>query len=139
MLFLHSAERVVYDTVFEVHLQRNVADPPSDSAAVLDWSQAILDANKRQAPLAIAMQSSREGLTRFRRYRLVVARKDSLQTGSETTKVLNKLDKSLPQCLLGSIDDYIYGYAAHEYRSPLWLLWVRTGVPILIHKRSGHT
>ena len=25
-----------------------------------------------------------------------------------------------------------------ECRSPLWLLWVKAGSPILIHKRSGH-
>ena len=88
-------------------LQRNFADPASDSAAVLDWSpgQSFMPTSGKP-PLAIAMQSSREGSTR--RHRPAAARKDSLPTGTETTKVLNKLDKSLPQCLPGSIDDDLW-------------------------------
>ena len=65
------------------------------------------------------MQSSWEGQIRFRRYRLIVAKKESLRTGPETAKVLQRLDRSLPQCLPGlTEDDYIYGYAADECRSP---------------------
>ena len=97
------------------------------SGVGLEFGQSFLPTSGKP-PLAIAMPSSQEGKTRLRRYRLVVAKKESLRAGTETVKALNKWDKSLPQCMPGMMDDdYVYGYAADEYRSPLWLLWVRMG------------
>ena len=81
-------------------LQRNFADPPSDSAAVLDWSvgQSFMPTS-RKPPLAIAMQSSREGDSDDT---ALLCQEGLPSNRHRDTKVLNKLDKSLRQYLPGS-------------------------------------
>ena len=38
-----------------------------------------------------------------------------------------------------SIDrEYLYGYAADGYRSPLWLCAAHNGSPALVHRHRGH-
>ena len=83
------------------------------------------------------------GSQTWKRYRLVLARKEKLHLTPRALAVLEANTRTLTLTTSGffpcSIDrEYLYGYATDGYRSPLWLCAAYNGSPALVHARSGH-
>ena len=79
----------------------------------------------------------------WRRYRLVVACRDKLRLPPEVLAALESRTRDHVLTTSGffpcSIDrEYLYGYAADGYRSPLWLCAAYNGSPALVHRHQGH-
>ena len=94
-------------------------------------------------PLAIAMIATVNGTRSWRRYRLVLARKEKLRLSSAALAALESHTRAHMLTTSGffpcSIDrEYLYGYAADGYRSPLWLCAAYNGHPALVHRHSGN-
>ena len=82
------------------------------------------------------------GTRSWRRYRLVLARKEKLRLSSAALAALESHTRAHMLTTSGffpcSIDrEYLYGYAADGYRSPLWLYAAYNGHPALVHRHSG--
>ena len=99
---------------------------PSDAAAVLDWNLGVPFTSLDKPPLAIAMIVTINGERSLRRYRLVIAQKSKLRLTPEVLATFASHGRDHRLTASGffpcSIDrEYLYGYAADGYRSPLWL------------------
>ena len=115
---------------------------PSDTAAVLDWGLDIPFTSLDKPPLAITMIVTVNGERSLRRYRLVIAQKSKLRLTPEVTATLASQGRDHRLTASGffpcSIDrEYLYGYAADGYRSPLWLCASHNGNPVLVHRQRG--
>ena len=78
----------------------------------------------------------------LRRYRLVIAQKSKLRLTPEVLAALASQSRDHRLTASGffpcSIDrEYLYGYAADGYRSPLWLCASYNGNPVLVHRQRG--
>ena len=78
----------------------------------------------------------------LRRYRLVIAQKSKLRLTPEVIATLASQGRDHHLTASGffpcSIDrEYLYGYAADGYRSPLWLCASHNGNPVLVHRQRG--
>ena len=78
----------------------------------------------------------------LRRYRLVIAQKSKLRLTPEVIATLASQGRDHRLTASGffpcSIDrEYLYGYAADGYRSPLWLCASHNGNPVLVHRQRG--
>ena len=94
-------------------------------------------------PLAIAITVTTNGTRAWRRYRLVVACRDKLRLPPDVLAALESRTRDHLLTASGffpcSIDrEYLYGYAADGYRSPLWLCAAYNGSPALVHRHRGH-
>ena len=83
------------------------------------------------------------GTRAWRRYRLVVACRDRLRLPPNVLAALESRTRDHVLTTSGffpcSIDrEYLYGYAADGYRSPLWLCAAYNGSPALVHRHRGH-
>ena len=117
---------------------------PSDAAAVLDWGLDTRFTSQDKPPLAIAMILTLNGERSLRRYRLVIAQKAKLRLTPEVSAALasHSRDHRITASWFFpcSIDrEYLYGYAADGYRSPLWLCASYNGHPVLVHRQRGTT
>ena len=118
--------------------------PPFDAAAVLDWGLDTPFTFQDKPPLAIAMIVSLNGERSLRRYRLVIVQKARIQLSSQVTAALTSHSRDHRLTASGffpcSIDrEYLYGYAADGYRSPLWLCAAYNGLPVLAHRQRATT
>ena len=116
---------------------------PSDKSAILDWGLAAPFIPQDKPPLAIAMIVTTNGTRAWRRYRLVVACRDKLRLPPNVLAALESRTRDHVLTTSGffpcSIDrEYLYGYAADGYRSPLWLCAAYNGSPALVHRHRGH-
>ena len=76
---------------------------------------------------------------KWKRYRLVVARKDKLHLRQRVLATLDATTMTSSGFFPCTISkEYLYGYATDGYRSPLWLCAAFEGSPTLVHARSGH-
>ena len=78
----------------------------------------------------------------LRRYRLVVALKSRLRLVPEVLATFASHGRDHRLTASGffpcSIDrEYLYGYTADGYRSPLWLCASHNGDPVLVHRQRG--
>ena len=115
---------------------------PSDTAAVLDWGLDIPFTSLDKPPLAITMIVTVNGERSLRRYRLVIAQKSKLRLTPAVLATLASQGRDHRLTASGfspcSIDrEYLYGYAADGYRSPLWLCASHNGNPVLVHRQRG--
>ena len=115
---------------------------PSDTAAVLDWGLDIPFTSLDKPPLAITMIVTVNGERSLRRYRLVIAQKSKLRPTPEVLATLASQGRDHRLTASGffpcSIDrEYLYGYAADGYRSPLWLCASHNGNPVLVRRQRG--
>ena len=115
---------------------------PSDAAAVLEWNLDVPFTSLDKPPLAIAMIVTINGERSLRRYRLVIARKSKLRLAPEVLATFASHSRDHRLTASGffpcSIDrEYLYGYAADGYRSPLWLCASHNGHPVLVHRQRG--
>ena len=115
---------------------------PSDAAAVLEWNLDVPFTSLDKPPLAIAMIVTINGERSLRRYRLVIAQKSKFRLAPEVlaTFASHSRDHRLTASSFFpcSIDrEYLYGYAADGYRSPLWLCASHNGYPVLVHRQRG--
>ena len=97
---------------------------PSDKSAILDWGLVDPFISQDKPPLAIAMIVTTNGTRVWRRYRLVVACRDKLRLPPDVLAALESRTRDHVLTTSGffpcSIDrEYLYGYAADGYRSPL--------------------
>ena len=79
-----------------------------------------------------------------RRYRLVIAQKTRLRLNAQVTTALTSHALAHHLTTSGffpcSIDrEYLFGYAADGYRSPLWLCAAYEGRPVLVHRQQAIT
>ena len=116
---------------------------PSDKIAILDWGLGAPFIPQDKPPLAIAMIVTINGTRAWRRYRLVVACRDKLRLPPDVLAALESRTRDHVLTTSGffpcSIDrEYLYGYAADGYRSPLWLCAAYNGSPALVHRHRGH-
>ena len=116
---------------------------PSDKSAILDWGLVAPFISQDKPPLAIAMIVTTNGTRVWRRYRLVVACRDKLRLPPDVLAALESRTRDHVLTTSGffpcSIDrEYLYGYAADGYRSPLWLCAAYNGSPALVHRHRGH-
>ena len=96
---------------------------PTDVAAILEWGldSGFLPIGK--PPLAIAMQIRRAEAAIFRRYRLVVVKVASPRMETTVANLLRRQGAGRGLWLPGSgSEEFVHGYAADGYRSPLWLV-----------------
>ena len=111
---------------------------PSDQTAVLEWGLGSPFTPQDKPPLAIAMVIKSGDRRKWKRYRLVVARKEKLRLSQRVLAVLdaNTMTSSgFFPCAISK--EYLNGYATDGYRSPLWLCAAFEGSPTLVHARSG--
>ena len=116
---------------------------PTDKIAIMEWGLVAPFISQDKPPLAIAMIVTINGTRVWRRYRLVVACRDKLRLPSEVLAALESRTRDHVLTTSGffpcSIDrEYLYGYAADGYRSPLWLCAAYNGSPALVHRHRGH-
>ena len=120
---------------------------PSDQSAVLEWGLDSSFTPQDKPPLAIAMIAQAGDVRTWKRYRLVLARKEKLHLTPRVLAILEANTRTLTLTTSGFFPcsiarEYLYGYATDGYRSPLWLsLWLCAafnGSPALVHARSGH-
>ena len=112
---------------------------PSDQTAVLEWGLDSPFTPQDKPPLAIAMLVKSGDIRKWKRYRLVVARKEKLHLGQRVLAVLDATTVTSSGFFPCSISrEYLYGYATDGYRSPLWLCAAFEGSPTLVHARSGY-
>ena len=116
--------------------------PPTDVAAVFDWGLDTYFAPQDKPPLAIAMVVSVHGERTVRRYRLVLVQKAKLRLSAQVTEALTSHNKdhhlTASDFFPCSVDrEYLYGYAADGYRSPLWLCAAYDGWPVLVHRQRA--
>ena len=112
---------------------------PSDQTAVLEWGLSSPFTPQDKPPLAIAMVIRAGDRRKWKRYRLVVARKEKLHLPQRVRAVLdaNTMTSSgFFPCAISK--EYFYGYATDGYRSPLWLCAAFEGSPTLVPARSGY-
>ena len=83
-----------------------------------------------------------DGTRCLRRYRLVVAQKSKLRVSPEVATAFasrttdhRSLRVNFSRALL--IGNFLYGYAADGYRSPLWICAAYDGAPVLVHRQRG--
>ena len=116
---------------------------PSDQSAVLEWGLEASFTPQDKPPLAIAMIAQVGGTRTWKRYRLVLARKEKLRLTTRVQAALESNTRAHTLTTSGffpcSIDrEYLYRYATDGYRSPLWLCAAYNGSPALVHARSGY-
>ena len=112
---------------------------PSDQTAVLEWGLGSPFTLQDKPPLAIAMLVKSGDIRKWKRYRLVVARKEKLHLDQRVSAVLEANTVTSSGFFPCSISrEYLYGYATDGYRSPLWLCAAFNGSPTLVHARSGY-
>ena len=112
---------------------------PSDQTAVLEWGLGSPFTPQDKPPLAIAMLVKSGDIRKWKRYRLVVARKEKLHLDQRVSAVLEANTVTSSGFFPCSISrEYLYGYATDGYRSPLWLCAAFNGSPTLVHARSGY-
>lgn len=117
---------------------------PTDTAAVFDWGLDSPFTFQDKPPLAIAMMVSINGERSVRRYRLVLVQKNRLRLSAQVTSALTSHNRdhhlTASDFFPCSIDrEYLYGYAADGYRSPLWLCAAYDGRPVLVHRQRAST
>ena len=117
------------------------AQIPTDAAAMLDWGLDTPFMSQDRPPLAIAMTATVDGIRGLRRYRLVIAQKAKLRLSPEVATALASRTADHRLTASGffpcSIDrEFLYGYAADGYRSPLWIC-AAYGDPVLVHRQRG--
>ena len=89
------------------------------------------------------MTATVDGTRCIRRYRLVVAQKAKLRLSPEVSTALASRTADHRLTASGfffpcSIDrEFLYGYAADGYRSPLWICAAYDGDPVLVHRQRG--
>ena len=115
---------------------------PTDVAAILDWGLDTPFTSQDRPPLAIAMTATVDTTRCIRRYRLVVAQKSKLRLSPEVSTAFASRTADHRLTASGffpcSIDrEFLYGYAADGYRSPLWICAAYNGVPVLVHRQRG--
>ena len=106
---------------------------------MLEWGLSSPFTPQDKPPLAIAMVIRAGDRRKWKRYRLVVARKEKLHLPQRVLAVLdaNTMTSSgFFPCAISK--EYLYGYATDGYRSPLWLCAAFEGSPTLVHARSGY-
>ena len=118
------------------------AQIPTDAAAMLDWGLDTPFMSQDWPPLAIAMTATVDGTRGLRRYRLVIAQKAKLRLSPEVATALASRAADHRLTAIGffpcSIDrEFLYGYAADGYRSPLWICAAYDGEPVLVHRQRG--
>ena len=109
---------------------------------MLDWGLDTPFMSQDRPPLAIAMTATVDGIRGIRRYRLVIAQKAKLRLSLEVATALasQTADHRLTASRFFpySIDrEFLYGYAADGYRSPLWICAAYDGDPVLAHGQRG--
>ena len=92
----------------------------------------------RQTAMIVTINGERS----LRRYRLVIAQKSKLRLTAEVLATFASHGRDHRLTASGffpcSIDrEYLYGYAADGYRSPLWLCASHNGYPVLVHRQRG--
>ena len=115
---------------------------PTDTAAILEWGLDTPFTSQDKPPLSIAMIATVDGARFLRQYRLVTAQKSKLRLTPEVTSALSSQGRDHRLTASGffpcSIDrEFLYGYAADGYRSPLWLCASHNGNPVLVHRQRG--
>lgn len=90
------------------------------------------------------MMAMLAGARSLRRYRLVIAQKSKLRLAPHVATALSSQSSEHRLTASGffpcSIDrEFLYGYAADGYRSPLWLCASYDGDPLLVHRQRGTT
>ena len=115
---------------------------PTDAAAILNWGLDTPFTSQDRPPLAMAMTATVDRTRCIRRYRLVVAQKSKLRPSPEVSTAFASRTADHRLTASGffpcSIDrEFLYGYAADGYRSPLWICAAYDGVPVLVHKQRG--
>ena len=115
---------------------------PTDAAAILDWGLDTPFTSQDRPPLAMAMTATVDRTRCIRRYRLVVAQKSKLRPSPEVSTAFASRTADHRLTASGffpcSIDrEFLYGYAADGYRSPLWICAAYDGVPVLVHRQRG--
>ena len=111
---------------------------PSDQTAVLEWGLDAPFTPQDKPPLAIAMVIKSGDRRKWKRYRLVVARREKLRLPQRVLAILDAntaTSSGFFPCAISK--EYLYGYATDGYRSPLWLCAAFEGSPTLVHARSG--
>ena len=119
-------------------------DVPPDNAAILEWGLDAPFIPQDRPPLSIAMIATLDGARSLRRYRLVIAQKSKLRLAPHVATALSSQSSDHRLTASGffpcSIDrEFLYGYAADGYRSPLWLCASYDGDPVLVHRQRGTT
>ena len=83
-----------------------------------------------------------DGTRCLRRYQLIVAQTSKLRLSPEvaTAFASRTADHRLTAsgffpCSIGR--EFLYGYAADGYRSPLWICAAHDGAPVLVHRQRG--
>ena len=105
---------------------------------MLEWGLGSPFTPQDKPPLAIAMLVKSGDMRKWKRYRLVVARKEKLHLDQRVLAVLDANTVTRSGFFPCSISkEYLYGYATDGYRSPLWLCAAFDGSPTLVHARSG--
>lgn len=134
----------VYHTGFTTLEKRVIQDHqkmfiPTDAAAIWDWSLHTLFLAQDRPPLALAILAGKDAERKYRRYRLLVARLDRLRLSMKAANSFNRLPPGQSAFYpTSATTEYVYGYAADEYRSPLWLCAVCEGHNVLIHRTRGY-
>ena len=118
------------------------ASLPTDAAAVFEWGLDTSFTSRDKPPLSIAMVFTANGERVVRRYRLVIAQKTRLKLNPQVTAALTSHASAhhltTSHFFPCSIDrEYLFGYAAHGYRSPLWLCAAYEGSPVLVHRQRA--
>ena len=118
------------------------ASLPTDAAAVFEWGLDTSFTSRDKPPLAIAMVFTANGKHVVRRYRLVIAQKTRLKLNPQVTAALTSHASAhhltTSHFFPCSIDrEYLFGYAADGYRSPLWLCAAYEGSPVLVHRQRA--
>ena len=111
---------------------------PSDQTAVLEWGLDAPFTPQDKPPLAIAMVIKSGDRRKWKRYRLVMARREKLRLPQRVLAVLDAntaTSSGFFPCAISK--EYLYGYATDGYRSPLWLCAAFKGSPTSVHARSG--
>ena len=97
---------------------------PSDQSAVLEWGLDSSFTPQDKPPLAIAMIAQAGDVRTWKRYRLVLARKEKLHLTPRVLAILEANTRTLTLTTSGFFPcsiarEYLYGYATDGYRSPL--------------------
>ena len=112
---------------------------PSDQTAVLEWGLGSPFTPQDKPPLAIAMLVKSGDIRKWKRYRLVVTRKEKLHLDQRVLAAFDANTVTSSGFFPCSISrECLYGYATDGYRSPLWLCAAFEGSPTLVHARSGY-
>ena len=109
--------------------------------AMLDWGLDTPFTSQDRPPLAIAITATVDGPAVYKDTALSWPRKPSCVLARKSPQHLHRglqiiaLPRGFFPC---SIDrEFLYGYAADGFRSPLWICAAYDGDPVLVHRQRG--